>query len=338
MTDEWDYSDLLEPLSADAPCGENLEDSQLLSSFDAYRLFGQSVPLDPPPDWRSIESKSREALAQSKDFRLLAHLSAAALRTKGLGAFVGTLSVAAQWLEQYWDQVFPLVEEDAILRKNALNSFADRMAIVDGLRRIPIVRHAQLGSFTLRHFEIVAGKLTPTESDGDVPDQAQIQAAFSANPVDVLLQQQEWVRTGLDALKRIEGCMREHAGSEGAPTFDPLVSNFLQVQQILVEALSQHPDHAAGSTAVDGAAPNESAAAAPGAAVPVGAIGSRQDAIKALDAVANFFRQTEPSSPVPLFVERAKRLIGKDLLEVLEDIAPDAVSTVKAAGGLRDEE
>jgi type VI secretion system protein ImpA len=339
MTDQWDYSELLQPLSEESPCGENLEDSQLLYSFDTFRLFGQSVPLNPPPDWRAIENKSLDALAQSKDLRLLAHLGAAVLRTKGLGAFVGTLSVAAQWLEQWWDQVYPLVEEDAILRRTALNSFADRMAVVDGVRRAHFVRHPQLGAFNLRHVEIAAGKLTPSEADGEPPDESQIKAALAASPIDEITQQLESVRTALDALKRIDGAMREHAGSEGAPTFDPLVSSFLQLQQILDEAISIHPDSAASSAESEGAAPNESTAAAPAAkGFAVGSIASRQDAIKALDAVAMFFRQTEPSSPVPLFVERAKRLIGKDLLEVLEDIAPDAVATVKQAGGIRDEE
>ncbi len=54
----------------------------------------------------------------------------------------------------------------------------------------------------------------------------------------------------------------------------------------------------------------------------MGAIRSRQDAIRALDAVAEFFRRNEPSSPIPLFVDRAKRLVSKDFLEVLADIAP----------------
>jgi len=50
--------------------------------------------------------------------------------------------------------------------------------------------------------------------------------------------------------------------------------------------------------------------------------------------VAAFFRQTEPSSPIPLFLERAKRLVSKDFLEVLADIAPEAVAQARAAGGL----
>ena len=68
----------------------------------------------------------------------------------------------------------------------------------------------------------------------------------------------------------------------------------------------------------------------------VGAIGSRQDAIRALDAVVEYFRRNEPSSPVPLMIERAKRLVSKNFLEVLEDIAPDAVSVARAVGGLKD--
>ena len=66
-----------------------------------------------------------------------------------------------------------------------------------------------------------------------------------------------------------------------------------------------------------------------------GVVKSRQDAIRALDAVADFFRRTEPSSPIPLFLARAKRLVSKDFLEVLADIAPEAVAQARAAGGLK---
>lgn len=126
---------LLEAISPDQPCGEDLEDTQLLASFDAYRLFGQTTPLSPETDWREIRDRSREALGKSKDFRLLTHLAAAVIRTDGVGPFVQTLDVAAKWLETWWAEVYPRVDEDAILRRNALNGFADRMAVIDGLRR-----------------------------------------------------------------------------------------------------------------------------------------------------------------------------------------------------------
>lgn len=338
MTEQWEFAELKQPLSSDAPCGENLEDSQLLASFDTFRLFGQSVPLDPAPDWRELEGKSRSALEQSKDFRLLAHFSAAVLRTKGLPAFLGSLNVVAHWLAEYWNQVYPLVDEDAILRKNALNSFADRMAIVDGVRRLPIVRHAQLGVISLRQIEIASGRAAAAEGEA-VPDSAQIHATFAATAAEDLVALRSAVAAGLDALKRIEAKMREEGGSQAAPTLDPLVGQLVQLQRVLDEELAAHPGAvralAQAGAETGAAAPTSGVTASPAAML--GAMNSRQDAIRALDAVANYFRQNEPSSPIPLFIERAKRLVAKDFLEVLADIAPDALAQARSAGGVRDE-
>jgi hypothetical protein len=47
-------SGLLQAITAEHPCGEDLEDTQLLASFDGYRLFGQSAPLSAETDWREI--------------------------------------------------------------------------------------------------------------------------------------------------------------------------------------------------------------------------------------------------------------------------------------------
>ena len=61
-----------------------------------------------------------------------------------------------------------------------------------------------------------------------------------------------------------------------------------------------------------------------------------EELVRVLDTVANFFRRNEPSSPVPMIIDRAKRLIAKDFLAVLEDIAPEALAQAKAAGGIRE--
>jgi type VI secretion system protein ImpA len=158
-------SGLLEAIVAEHPCGEDLEDTQLLASFDAFRLFGQSAPLSEETDWRDIRDKSLEALEKSKDFRLLTHLASAVVRTDGFGAFTETLSVASQWLNNWGEQVFPRVDDDAILRRNALNGFADRMAVVDGVRRASILAHAQLGSVSIRDIELATGHMTPVEGE-----------------------------------------------------------------------------------------------------------------------------------------------------------------------------
>jgi len=250
------------------------------------------------------------------------------LRTDGLPAFSRTLDVASQWLTTYWSQTYPLVDEDAILRRNALNCFADQMAVVDGLRRLPLVKSPQHGTFSLRDIDLATGQVVPRDGDPR-PDEDQINAAFAAMPLDELTQLHQSVVGARGALQTIDARMREAAGSEATPSFDPLSAQLLKVDRVLRAQLAARPDND-GVTALDA----ESGAAAGAGSTAIGAIKTRQDAVRALDAVAAFFRQTEPSSPIPLLLERAKRLVSKDFLAVLADIAPEAVAQARAAGGL----
>jgi type VI secretion system protein ImpA len=330
MSTRWDAGHLLQPVTAEQPCGENLEDTPLLASFDEFRVFGQSIAFDPAPAWGEVRKRAEEALAKSKDLRLLAHLGSALLRTDDLRAFADTLVVASRWLDTYWDQTYPLVADDIIFRRNALNYFADPLAIVDGLRRLPLVNSRQHGSFTARDLEIVAGQLQPREGEAR-PDEAQLNAAFAAMATDDLAALHQAVVDAAAALKAIDGRMREAAGSEAAPDFDALSTNLAKVKRFLgAQLAARGAGEATGDAGVD--------AGGPAAATVPGAVKSREDAIRALDAVADFFRRTEPSSPVPLFVERAKRLVSKDFFEVLADIAPEALAQARAAGGLRQSE
>jgi type VI secretion system protein ImpA len=324
---------LLEPLSSENPCGEDLEDTQLLASFDAYRIFGQSAPLSDETDWREIRDRSLEALEKSKDLRLLAHLASAVVRTEGFGALAETLVVAARWLDSWNNEVFPRVEEDAILRRNALNGFADRMAVVDGARRTPILKHVQLGIVSIRDIEMATGQLAPADGETAPIDEAQLNALLSASTVEDLQAISTQLDQAVSSLKSMEGVMREQGGSQAAPEFESLSTPLARTLKLVNDHLGTRAPSAADASAQAGGA-----AAAAGGVVAVGAIASRQDATRALDAVADFFRTNEPSSPIPLLLERAKRLVAKDFLEVLAELAPEALGPAKAASGIRDSE
>ena len=64
-----------------------------------------------------------------------------------------------------------------------------------------------------------------------------------------------------------------------------------------------------------------------------GPIRNREDCVKALDLVADYFRKQERSSPVPLLLDRTKRLMTKDFLEIMQDLAPDGVSQASKVFG-----
>ena len=145
------------------------------------------------------------------------------------------------------------------------------------------------------------------------------------------------VKKALVSLTQIDTRMLAAGGLDATPNFDghgdkeKLVSlrhQLKRIHEIVCAQIAARPDAAPGEVEADG-----NGAAAAGV---FGAIRTREDAVRALDAVITFFQNTEPSSPVPLFIERAKRLIAKNFLDVLQDIVPDALNAAKAAGGIRD--
>lgn len=344
MSVRWQRQELLLPITPDQPCGESLEDTPLLASFDALRLFGESMSpealAEPPengkggpperklPEWDALAASAIEALSKSKDLRLLAYLGTALLRTDGLPAFFETLTLASQWVDTYWSHVYPLIDEDAIARRNALNCFADPMAVVERLRRVPLVESRQHGNLSLRDID-VAGKV-PAGATEVRPEEARINAAFAEMPLEQLTSLQQRVVEAMAALSSIDAKMRVEGGPEMAPSFDPLSAQLAKMNRLVRERLASRSDGKEADL-VDGGSAEEGG----GGTVPVGIVKSRQDAVRALEAVAEFFRRNEPSSPIPLFLDRAKRLVSKDFLEVLADVAPEALAQARAAGGVR---
>ena len=65
-----------------------------------------------------------------------------------------------------------------------------------------------------------------------------------------------------------------------------------------------------------------------------GQINSQEDVIRVLDMACEYFKQHEPSSPVPLLLQRAKRLVAKDFMEILRDLTPAGVTQAEEISGV----
>jgi type VI secretion system protein ImpA len=55
--------------------------------------------------------------------------------------------------------------------------------------------------------------------------------------------------------------------------------------------------------------------------------------LRALDQVLEYYRAHEPSSPVPLLVKRAKRLVSMSFLDAIKDLAPTGLKELQAVAG-----
>jgi type VI secretion system protein ImpA len=66
-------------------------------------------------------------------------------------------------------------------------------------------------------------------------------------------------------------------------------------------------------------------------------VNSRQDVIRLLDKICAYYQRHEPSSPVPLLLNRARRLVDKNFMEILEDLAPEGLGQARQVGGIENE-
>ena len=320
---------LAEPVAADDPCGPCLDGTAALAQLDAQRVFGLLTAPAVEPDWRTIQARAVSALRTSRDFRALAHLVAAQLRTGTLAEALPLFGLIHTWLARYWDEVHPRLDEDALERRNVLNCFSDRVAIVDALRRLPLVTHAQLGAFSLRDIDIATGLQPNPDPDREPRPAQELEAALAAAERTSVIQLHNAASEAHAALLAAQEIMRTRASDAAVPQFDALVAQLGRIQKLLdIRTDEGVADEGASTSAVSDA----SARTSPG---PVGSIRSRHDAVRALEAVAEYFRRHEPSSPVPLIVERARRMVAMDFLAVLAELAPDALEQARRATGAR---
>jgi len=220
-------------------------------------------------------------------------VAAATLRSDALPDALRVILLADTWLAQYWAEVYPRLDDDAIARRNALMFFADRLGIVDPLRRMAVVKDARLGSFSVRDFEIANSLLAATDADAKPISTDLIKSVLSAADPRALTDLSDLALAAASALQRIESVMLERGGGSNAvPKLDALLQVLQRMQQMLAPYVLQ-PAEPAVSDAGESAPKSRE----------VGTIASRQDVLRALDAVMSYYRSDEPGSLVPMLAE-----------------------------------
>ena len=68
-----------------------------------------------------------------------------------------------------------------------------------------------------------------------------------------------------------------------------------------------------------------------------GEISSQQDVLVAIDRICRYYDRHEFSSPVPLLLRAAQRMVTKDYLEISSILTPDAVQLLARISGVESE-
>jgi type VI secretion system protein ImpA len=171
-----------------------------------------------------------------------------------------------------------------------------------------------------------------------------IDAAVQDSTVEYLIQTLSALTSSLDALNQLEKFVTEQVGVGNAPSFAEL-RHFLKDSKALLldwherRGIGQEEELATEQESNEKNAQGETGGSTGKSTKSVlSEINNNQDVIKALTLICEYYKKHEPSSPVPIFLERAMRLVGKSFMDVLKDIAPSGIDEVKIFRGAQNED
>lgn len=325
-----------------------------------------------PPSWPEILDEAAAMLDSSKDLRLAVVYTRAATHLTGICGFDAGMKLVEGLLARYWDTLYPGLDfggpDELVFRVSALAEFADSFSpFSEGATLLPDLRGAHVCEadgkrLSVRDLLIAHGSLLPRHGESPMPKEKVLgilrQAALGSTQRDALACARALPATLAALEARLDSCFGDQAPvvAKLRATLDTLASVCGSVEPSgpPMEDVPRSTDggatdaQAATASAAD-FAPDSVAAtqrySAAGAAAIARAetpaplvrhLATREDAIAMLEAVCAFLERTEPTNPAPLLIRRARVLMEKDFLAIIEELAPESLAQVRLIAGARE--
>ncbi len=343
---------LLQEVSTESPCGDDLEydldfgEMERAAQGRPAQQMGDKIKPAKEPDWADVENRATQLLSRTKDLRVALYFTRAQLNMRGLVGLSSGLQLLRGLLERYWDGVYPRLDEeddnDPALRLNSIAALSDPGTLLNTLRDTPLAELRGFGEVRYRDIALIKGELSPAAGAEDkMPDPASINAIFTKCDLETLQETARATNQALEHEAAIKTLLADYVGVDNVPDLKLLRQSLEAIRGVLADKLAQRgAGDATGRTngsasAEDGMTTQTDAESSGGVqpAAPIGGIKGREDVIRALDRICEYYDRHEPSSPVPLLLRRAKRLVAKNFLDILRDLAPQGVSQVENIGG-----
>lgn len=328
-----DFSRLLSPTPNDPPCGPDLSLSpeflelETLVKGKEETQFSDAVKAD----WKQVADRCLQLSEVTKHLQLPTTLCVAELELHGLEGAAPALEFLATFTETFWGDLHPKLDPtdnlDPLERLNILSTlttplgtFGDPYRFLQRLAAAPLTDSPVLGKIAYCQIHTTD---FPDNPDFPPLDRTQIEAAFRDTPIERLESLHSSLTRMEKALAQLRTFLDTSCPNAAVPDFQPVMN--------LIRALTKE---------IIAYLPNEEIApdaGEPSAKTPqprlTGEISNRDDVTLAIDRICQYYRRSEPSSPVPLLLDRAKRLVHSDFLAIVGDLAPDALAQVHSATG-----
>jgi len=343
---------MLAPLPGDVPVGADLR-SDFSATSPYYRLRdaraearatersadgGQADAKAAPADWRSVRQIAVAVLKETtRDLEIAAWLTEALVRGEGIEGLAIGARLMDGLVRNFWSAgLYPQEDEDGVVTRVApitgLNGEGGDGTLIQPLRKqtffnrpdgSPVAFWEYDASLKLqgeadakkRQARIAAGVTPFEEMEGFA------RAAGSANYVAL----RRNLKLAQDSWSQLSSALDEAAGRDSPPTgrVREILEEMQQATARYAPAEQDAPEEedAAKDDTVEETGPAGPSRASGGTRLP-----TREDMLRDLVRIADFFRRTEPHSPLAYTLDDAVRRGRMTWPELLAEIVPDSAA------------
>jgi type VI secretion system protein ImpA len=343
-----DLAAAISPLMGDSPSGvDPREDTSPLSKYQAVKSAraaaraaerkgmhdGDTAEAD--EHWRKIISLAPDILAsQGKDLEVACWLCEALIRRHGFQGLRDAFQLIHALLDQYWDGLYPMPDEDGIATRTSalsgLNGEGAEGVLIAPIRKVPITEGYSPGPYSLWQYQQA---LEAQRAASEELRQSKIEKlGFSLDDIEKAVNESSSefyidllgdVNDAISTFKRVGDLLVERCGGQDAPSTRNIIE-ILDECRGVINHIGRHKlpvaPEAVAVTQAGGVAPTSSAEQL------TGAVTNRQAAFQQLLEIAKFFRKTEPHSPVSYVIEKAVKWGNMPLNELMFELIPDSSS------------
>lgn len=321
--------ELLHPATSSPPCGPEMTYApEFLALEQAARgkleqQYGDTIIPAEDPDWQAVENSAAQLLRQSKDMRIAGLLCRSWTNTAGLHGLAQGLALMAALLEQYWDHLHPMAEDDDyFMRMNAIAILNDVAGLLRELRQTEFVR-STFGNFTVRDAEVLARGQRAESNPQLTTEQLRLGMDDALKRDDPRLTALPQAKASLQKIAQL--CAdklpsHQHPDLGNIQALIALLADLVPQRGATTDALE--PTQEAGTPTAHSIHRAESAE-----------IRTRDDAIRQLVKIAEFLESTEPTNPASLLIRRSARLMGMGFIDILRELAPQSLQQIEVITG-----
>lgn len=334
---------LLAPIPGDNPAGENLAYDTVVDEIREARREDEDLEQGEwkrelkSADWPKVIVLASNALAtRTKDLQIAAWLTEALVKVHGLAGLRDGLVVSRQLLERYWERLYPEIEDENLeARANALSWM--NLQVAASIKETSIAKGIAGSNIQYLDYEHHNAALKNINQIKDENEKQQAKDDLDRWNTTWTKARDTTSRQFYEELfAELNECWQEFKGldlvmDEKFGTQTPGLGRLKTslddlrslVEKIVKEKRRSEPDEVEEGQPVGADAEAEDVTATEGRASASGVIRSRQDALKRLNEVADYFSRTEPHSPVSYLVQRAIKWGRMPLDSWLEDVIKD---------------